>query len=728
MLELRQAANIGSGIATEATVITEGNSQPASEKSLYDGFYPWLLLSLAGFGLYFNQLASWTFVDPGETYYSEAAREMVESGEWIVPHLNYQVYFSKPILTFWLTAASYQALGFGPLAARLPFACLALLLVLVTYKASRTLFDKKTALLAGLLTASAPLMMAFSKLSPIDIAFTSFLDIAVFAFAMSAFARQRLWWIVFHLALGLSILTKGPAGLLLFLIGTALFLLAERPKMSTIRQWLQALKPAYGLPIFLASFVPWYYLVWKATKGLFLQVFIIYENLARFSGKTNFHKGSPLYYFPVLAYGLAPWFLLLPQTIKITMVAPFLERLAQMKKPTLEGNYRPHAAAMKKEAPGTKAESEEAPDAKEIRRLSLFYLSTWSVSTFLFFSISKTQLDTYLLPTIAPFAVLIAATMITLTSEKEDKQAGTGAAITETADADGSKRQEGSKSQKETTSKRESKGEEQSKSDKADKLAALEDQRQWDRLWLHIVQVGLAVLCLLTGLGLTALGICFDGFGKINFTVLVAGLLTTIGAVFQSRQLLKRNWQTNLFTAAITISAMLALMHPIGFAYFTSKTQNNMMNLALRLKDSREEICVYGPFKPSILSYLARPVDTISNTIEFKKVVTIPADGYSYGPTPSGRKQLVISDDEHARDLLTRKDLIFVERARTGDWAVYELTNGYAPHPKSLEESFKWVLFAGNSLFDASNWGPLTVPLGGGDADWYKHAKKHAAF
>lgn len=627
---------------------------------------------------------------------------MVESGEWIVPHLNYQVYFSKPILTFWLTAASYQVLGFGPMAARLPFACLALLLVLVTYKASRTLFDKRTALLAGLLTASAPLMMAFSKLSPIDIAFTAFLDIAVFAFAMSAFARQRLWWIVFHLALGLSILTKGPAGLLLFLIGTALFLIAERPKLSTLRKWLQALKPAYGLPIFLASFVPWYFLVWKATKGLFLQVFIIYENLARFSGKTNFHKGSPLYYFPVLAYGLAPWFLLLPQTIKITMVAPFLERLAQMKKPTLEGNYRPHAAAMKKEAPGTKVESEEAPDAQEIRRLSLFYLSTWSVSTFLFFSISKTQLDTYLLPTIAPFATLIAATMITLSGEKEDKQAGSGAAKTETADAD--------------------------KGSKSDKLATLQDQRHWDRLWLQIVQIGLAAICLLSGLGLTALGVCFEGFGQINFTVLAAGLLTTVGAVFQSRQLLKRNWQTNLITTAITISTMLALMHPIGFAYFTSKTQNNMMNLALKLKNTREEICVYGPFKPSLLSYLARPVDTISNTIEFKKVESIPADGYSYGPTPSGRKQLVLSDDEHARDLLTRKDLLFAERDRVGDWAVYELTNGYAPHPKSLEESFKWVLFAGNSLFDASNWGPLTVPLGGGDADWYKHAKKHSVF
>ncbi len=104
--------------AAEATDIvtnqTEGRKIPR--------LAPWIILALVCLGLYFNSLGSWAFTDPGESYYTEAAREMVECNDWIVPHLNYQIYFSKPILTFWSIAASYKLLGVSELAARLPFA------------------------------------------------------------------------------------------------------------------------------------------------------------------------------------------------------------------------------------------------------------------------------------------------------------------------------------------------------------------------------------------------------------------------------------------------------------------------------------------------------------------------------------------------------------------------------------------------------------------------------
>ena len=45
--------------------------------------------------------------DSDEAFYAEAAREMVESGDWLTPHYNYEDRFQKPILYYWLAAAAF---------------------------------------------------------------------------------------------------------------------------------------------------------------------------------------------------------------------------------------------------------------------------------------------------------------------------------------------------------------------------------------------------------------------------------------------------------------------------------------------------------------------------------------------------------------------------------------------------------------------------------------------
>src|SRR5271165_3460211 len=133
------------------------------------------LVLVASILLYFLALGSFGVTDPGEGYYVEAAREMLQSGDFIVPHLNYQIYFSKPILTFWIIAFSYLVFGVNELAARLPFAIIAMLLFLFTYKIAKSLGGTRCGLISALVAATTPLMMAFVKLSPIDIAFAFFI-------------------------------------------------------------------------------------------------------------------------------------------------------------------------------------------------------------------------------------------------------------------------------------------------------------------------------------------------------------------------------------------------------------------------------------------------------------------------------------------------------------------------------------------------------------------------
>jgi len=659
---------------------------------LTQGYVPWIILAVVCFGAYCNSLGSWSFIDPGETYYTEAAREMIESGEYIVPHLNYQTYYSKPILTFWLTAGSYKLLGVNEFAARLPFGLLASLLVFASYYVTSVFATKRAALLAGLLVASAPLLVAYTKLSCIDVAFTTFVNLSAYAFILCVFAGKRLWWIVLWLSLALAMLTKGPAGLLLFAVGTGLYLLLSKPGWKRLAFWFASTKPILGIPLFFAAVLPWYYLVWKATKGLFLQVFFIYENLARFQGKTNLHKSNFLYYFPVLAYGLAPWFLLLPQTFKLTFFQPLAKVWFGGTRLSFKSSYRPYAQDMKPRDPAQDdkdALRAEYLDFDLLQNRAVFYLGSWATAVLLFFSLSKTQLDTYAMPLVAPLTVLIAVAMTRLA----DSSVAKAAAEAELAAA------------------------------ASDKFA-FDDQAKWDRLWLIIVSWLVCFLTLGAALGLPLMAFLMTGSSAQKLSLALGGAVTLLGAAAQIRELLARRYSANLLVAALTICVLTSYVTPVAFQYFAAQKQDNMKAVASCIPDCREEIALYGAFKPSLMHYLKRPVDTMSHIDQFILATEpLPDDGLSYGPTKSGRKQLIIGDDKHMKDFAARPELKLREMYRQGDWAIYELTNGYAARPKSLEESFKWMLHAGQSFTSSNNFGPLTVPLGGGDPNWYRRQK-----
>ena len=77
------------------------------------------LLLVFCFFTFFLGLGSQAITDADEAFYAEASREMVESGDWLTPRFNYQHRWEKPVLYYWLTAATYLATGPNEFAARL---------------------------------------------------------------------------------------------------------------------------------------------------------------------------------------------------------------------------------------------------------------------------------------------------------------------------------------------------------------------------------------------------------------------------------------------------------------------------------------------------------------------------------------------------------------------------------------------------------------------------------
>ena len=66
----------------------------------------------------FARLA-YPLIERDEARYGEIPREMVESGNWVLPQLNYEPYYDKPALLYRLCAISYELFGVSSWSARL---------------------------------------------------------------------------------------------------------------------------------------------------------------------------------------------------------------------------------------------------------------------------------------------------------------------------------------------------------------------------------------------------------------------------------------------------------------------------------------------------------------------------------------------------------------------------------------------------------------------------------
>jgi 4-amino-4-deoxy-L-arabinose transferase-like glycosyltransferase len=240
-----------------------------------------------------------------------------------------------------------------------------LCLLLLSWFLARRMFGDATAARAGVVIATTPLVVVFSRLVIFDmtLAFLITLAMVSFWFAESAEFRRPGLDILMFLAMGLATITKGPVGLLLPLLSITAYQ-ALRGKLRELKR----LRWGLGCAVFLAAVLPWFISI-SIRFPDFPRYALLEESLARFSGGLVHRKGGLLYYFPVYLAGFFPWSIFL-----------------------LWVGWSRHK------------------QWKEIRDRSFssnLYLLTWSAVTFAFFSLSRSQLPGYFLPAIVPLGILM---------------------------------------------------------------------------------------------------------------------------------------------------------------------------------------------------------------------------------------------------------------------------------------------------------------------------------
>src|SRR6266568_9087066 len=120
-------------------------------------------------------------IDPDEPFYAQTATEMLARHDWTTPHIFGAPQFEKPALFYWLACLSFSALGRNELAARLPGALAATVLVLLTWAFGRRAFGTRAGLLAAVVLATGVAYAVTARMMLTDMVFAAFVCTACFA-------------------------------------------------------------------------------------------------------------------------------------------------------------------------------------------------------------------------------------------------------------------------------------------------------------------------------------------------------------------------------------------------------------------------------------------------------------------------------------------------------------------------------------------------------------------
>lgn len=303
-------------------------------------------------------LGSVGLLGPDEPRHAEVAREMLETGEWVTPHLMGYPWLDKPPLYHWAAALSMKLLGPTETAARLPSAAAALATCFFIAGAGARLFGPRAGLSAGLVLASSLGMAVYGRAAIVDSVFTLTLTLGLGSYALYATHRRSTLRLALSFGfLGAAVLAKGPVGLMVPLIIIGAFHVLHG------RSWLPKPAPAAVAAIsLLVVAAPWYIAVLRDQGWEFVEVFFFHHNLDRFFTTVHRHPGPFYYYLPILIAALFPWSVLLP--ISLTRAC-------------IRGDPRRH------------------------------FLALWVGIPLVFFSLAGSKLPGYLIPVLPPCALLI---------------------------------------------------------------------------------------------------------------------------------------------------------------------------------------------------------------------------------------------------------------------------------------------------------------------------------
>jgi len=156
---------------------------------------------------------------PDEPRFVLAARTMVETGQWLLPHRGSELYAEKPPVFMWLQAATYAVVPHWPVAFLLPSLLAALAALWLTWDIARRLWNRRVAVYAALALFTVLQFGLMAKRAQIDMVLVALTTLSLWGM-LRHLLRGPDWraWILGLFAAGVGTVTKGVGFLPLLLL------------------------------------------------------------------------------------------------------------------------------------------------------------------------------------------------------------------------------------------------------------------------------------------------------------------------------------------------------------------------------------------------------------------------------------------------------------------------------------------------------------------------------
>lgn len=305
-------------------------------------------------------------MDKTEARYAEIARIMVETNNWILLQIDYDIpFWAKPPLSTWLSAISIKAFGLYEFYIRLPYLITSVVIILFISRYDK--IENKIFFLTPLILLLMPEFYLHAGVVSTDTMLNFSIVLVMLSFweAISKESAPK-WWYLFFIGIGLGLLSKGPIILMLTIPPIFLWFLINSEELQKLKK--VPILIGLSLTFFISS--PWYYLTELKSPG-FIEYFIFGEHFRRFfdSGWKGdlygFAKQQPLgiiWLFSIMA--IFPWSLLI------------ISRFRKIIKEASKNKW-------------------------------ICFLLCWMLFTPVFFTFSSSLIHTYTLPIAVPAALLI---------------------------------------------------------------------------------------------------------------------------------------------------------------------------------------------------------------------------------------------------------------------------------------------------------------------------------